>query len=74
MTRNETYEEDTDLDAEDDFDAEKVKVSRGMSKEYVKIETLVDYPTALNFMKSNMPDYESRYKKETESGRKEYYS
>ena len=45
LTRNETYEEDTDLDAEDDFDAEKVKVSRGMSKEYVKIETLVDYPT-----------------------------
>ena len=54
LTRNETYEEDTDLDAEDDFDAEKVKVLRGMSKEYVKIETLVDYPTALNFMKSNM--------------------
>ena len=64
LTRNETYEEDTDLDAEEFLDAEKVKVTRGMSKEYVKIETLVDYQTALNFMKSNMPDYEFRYKKE----------
>ena len=63
--------DNTDIDAEEV--EEPIKSGRGMAMDYAELETLSDYPSALEYMKDQLPEYNLRYKRETERGRKEYY-
>ena len=47
---------------------------RGLSKNYIKLITLVDYPSSIERMNKEMPQYKPRYKRDLNEVRKEYYN
>ena len=58
ITRRDDCENDPNDDTMDDADEleeEATSKGRGMSMEYVKIETLPDYPSSLKYMIDKMP-------------------
>ena len=63
--------DDTDNDA-DEIDQPKKK-GRGMAMDYANLDTVEDYAAALQYMNDQLPDYNKRYKRETEDGEKVYY-
>ena len=65
--------DDSMLDADELEEDVPVNKGRGMSLDYSKIETLLDYPSAQKYMSEKMIEYKFRYRKDTQAGRKEYY-
>ena len=63
--------DDTVRDADEEIISNQF---RGSSKNYIKLKTLVDYPSSIDYMNKNMPQYKPRHKRDLNEVRKEYYN